>query len=760
MSRTGTEFVDLKTGEWTLHHWLRGACLYGIMPANGLLYAPQHPCSCYIGAKMYGFTALAGANASQRAFQPIPDEQRLNAVGDALKTYPKQQAQEQGEWPTYRCDVARSGLVAGISAPANLRWSVKLPGPMTQPVIADQKVLVADKDNPVLCAFSATTGEPAWRFIPGGRIDSSPAVYKGLVYFGATDGFVYCLDLGTGTLRWKYQAAPALANHMYLERLEATHPVHGNVLVMNDRVYTVAGRSMFTDGGIRFLILDALTGRKIKEHLMDDKVPGTQEQLQMRHEILNMPQALSDLLSSNGKKIFMRYQPFDLEGNRLELLFSGKLYGYESGTYGQHQATTHDPVANKQKGEDAHLFSGTGFLDDSWWHRTYWIYGNYHASGHSGYTQAGAKGAPAGRLITFDKDRIYTWGRLRQYFKWSEEYVFHLHAKDYDYQDQWSVLLPILVRAMVASDERLFVLGPEELMRQDEIKRRITEEEVQKLMVEQEQALNGKSGSILLTVDKKSGKILSGLRLPIAPVLDGMAGAYGNLYIAATDGTLCCVGADGQALPALPAEKVEQLNKPAERPAEAAPGKKAGKKKAAAKGEAKAIQLPSKDADFAKLVQAHAYQTELGYRVAAEPQQAGTAVKKLAAPLTGKATLKCKLQYANDDGPNNGYLAFGDGPDEAQLVKCGLRQKMKTAAIIEGPLATSKGATTPCVTDLGKQYELLVTVDLAAGSVTFRSGETTLTAKLQRPMKSITHVGYCLNETIADFSPIEVSAAQ
>ena len=68
-------------------------------------------------------------------------------------------------------------------------------------------------------------------------------------------------------------------------------------------------------------------------------------------------------------------------------------------------------------------------------------------------------------MITFDKDRIYTWGRLRWYFKWSEEYLYHLHAKDYDYKDQWSVMLPILVRAMVASDDRLFVLGPEELMR-------------------------------------------------------------------------------------------------------------------------------------------------------------------------------------------------------------------------------------------------------------------------------------------------------
>ena len=449
----------------------------------------------------------------------------MTVFRDETAAFPKQNPHEQSEWPTYRGDIARSGLVGGIREPGKLKWSVDFPGTLTQPVIADQKVVVADRDNPVLCAFAADTGESVWRFIPGGRIDSSPTIYKGLVYFGASDGFVYCVNLSDGALRWKYQAAPAVANHMFLERLEATHPVHGNVLVMNDRLYTVAGRSMFTDGGMRFLILDALTGRKDQRTSMGDKVPGTDEPLQMRHEILNMPMALPDLLSSNGKKIFMRYQPFDLEGNRLDLMFDGRRYGYEPNTYGPDVAAIHSKLGGeKQKGEDAHLFSGTGFLDDSWWHRTYWIYGKYHASGHSGYTQAGAQGSPAGRMITFDNEKIYTWGRLKWYFKWSEEYVYHLHAKDYDYVDQWSVMLPILVRAMVASDDHLFLLGPEELMRQDEIKQWITQEEVQQRMAEQEKALNGESGSILLTVDKHSGKILSGYRLPTAPLLDGMAG--------------------------------------------------------------------------------------------------------------------------------------------------------------------------------------------------------------------------------------------
>ncbi len=62
-SRTGIEFVDLKTGESTIDPWVRGACLYGIMPANGLVYAPPHPCACYSEALLKGLVALAPPTA-------------------------------------------------------------------------------------------------------------------------------------------------------------------------------------------------------------------------------------------------------------------------------------------------------------------------------------------------------------------------------------------------------------------------------------------------------------------------------------------------------------------------------------------------------------------------------------------------------------------------------------------------------------------------------------------------------------------------
>ncbi|HID23052.1 MAG TPA: methyltransferase domain-containing protein, partial [Planctomycetaceae bacterium] len=57
--RRGTEFIDLETGEVLWNSWVRGVCRYGILPANGLFYAPPHACGCYITAKLTGFYALA-----------------------------------------------------------------------------------------------------------------------------------------------------------------------------------------------------------------------------------------------------------------------------------------------------------------------------------------------------------------------------------------------------------------------------------------------------------------------------------------------------------------------------------------------------------------------------------------------------------------------------------------------------------------------------------------------------------------------------
>ncbi len=564
MSRTGIEFIDMKNQEWTLHHWVRGACLYGIMPANGMVYAPQHPCACYIGGKLFGFNALAAKDKDNVVLKPSPEESRLTK-GPA---YESTITPTQSDWPTYRGDNRRSGATGeGVAEMLKQNWSVKLPGIATPPVVADDKVLVSLKNKQALYALDADSGETLFRYFPGGRIDSPPTVQGNRVYFGSTDGYVYCLSLADGTLVWKYQAAPSPVNHMFFENIESTHPVHGTVLVRDDRVYTVSGRSMFVDGGMRFLILDAKTGDKIVEHVMDDRVPGADEELQMHHEFLNMPMALPDILSCNEDKIFMRFQEFDLNGYRLALDFPRKLYAKDMADKNKSFESLQD-----QKGKDAHVFSGTGFLDDTWWHRTYWVYGKNYGSGWPGYYLAG-KNTPAGRILSFDKSGIYGWGRMKQYFKWSKQYQYMLFATDYDYQQKWARAVPILVRAMVKAGDRLHILGPEELINQEDAFKTITTPQTQEILAKQEEAMQGKLGALLLNVNASDGTIDSGYKLPTTPVFDGLVSAGGRLYVALFNGGVMCLGTEGESLERIAQSDIANYNansalrtKPARKP--------------------------------------------------------------------------------------------------------------------------------------------------------------------------------------------------
>jgi hypothetical protein len=91
-SRTGIEFVDHKKEDWDINHWVRGGCLYGIMPCNGLIYTPPHNCNCYPEAKLYGLNALAPASASRKAPLNVTDKNRL-VRGPAFAQIPNPKSQ-------------------------------------------------------------------------------------------------------------------------------------------------------------------------------------------------------------------------------------------------------------------------------------------------------------------------------------------------------------------------------------------------------------------------------------------------------------------------------------------------------------------------------------------------------------------------------------------------------------------------------------------------------------------------------------------
>jgi len=416
MARAGTEFIDVRKKTWTPNHWVRGACLYGVMPANGLLYAPQHPCACYLETKLSGFNALAGERRS-KVEGPKSKVPRIEK-GPAFGKIPQSAIRNpQSEWPTYRHDVARSGKT-GTSVPTELKpaWQVELGGKLTSPVIAGGKLFLASVDTHTVHALDATSGKQLWRYTAGGRVDSPPTIHKGMVLFGSADGYVYCLRAADGELAWRFRAAPTDQRVVSFGQVESVWPVHGSVLVHDDVLQCVAGRSMYLDGGLCLWRLDPKTGRVLSRTVLDEKDAHTGKDLQSYVSWLNMPVGLPDVLSTDGKLVYMRSQPFGLDGKRLPLKPFPRGSNADAGA-----------PPPTQMAEHTHLFSPTGFLDDTWWHRTYWMYGSMFVSGWCGYYRAGTA-APAGRILVFDDTQVFGFGRKPKYYRWTTPIEHHLFA--------------------------------------------------------------------------------------------------------------------------------------------------------------------------------------------------------------------------------------------------------------------------------------------------------------------------------------------
>jgi len=607
-SRTGIEFVDLDSEHWTTNHWVRGACLYGIMPSNGLVYAPQHPCACYIESKLNGFNALAPVSTSREVPKEVPDADRLErgpAYGKIDNRQPKIENPE--DWPTYRHDAARSGFTK-TSVPAELKrsWQTDLGGKLSSVVVADGKLFVASIDTHTVYALDESSGKILWSYTTGGRVDSPPTIYQGRVLFGSADGWVYCLAASDGALAWRFRAAPKDLRLTAFEQLESVWPVHGSVLVQDDPstgsgqapsagsgqapstgpgqavLYCVAGRSMFLDGGIRFLRLDPKTGRKLSENILDDRDPETGENLQVYVKGLNMPVALTDVLSSDGRYVYMRSQRFDLQGTRQQIA----------------------PVnATEQTGEGVHLFCTIGFLDDSWFHRSYWMFGKSVASGWGGWPRAGCY-VPSGRIMVYDPSTgsgqaqsVYGFGRKPEYLCQSSVLEYQLYAADKQIKAEsiqrvvaaerqmnasskkrnssvadrgvrksfplsarsaasfnWLDEEPSLhVRAMVLArrpdlrrqtqgqvNKTLFIAGPLDVVDEEEAFKLPNDPVIQAKLTEQNAAIGGRKGGLLLVVSASDGKKLAEYKLESIPVWDGMAAANNRLYLATKNGKIIC----------------------------------------------------------------------------------------------------------------------------------------------------------------------------------------------------------------------------
>ena len=508
-SRRGVEFIDLDSGENLLHHWIRGACLYGILPCNGLLYAPPDPCMCYATAKVNGFVALA----SKRSATSEKNGDRLERGAAFGKTQGSGDLQLSDAWPTFRHDPARSGsTTAELPAEIEESWRAKIGGALSPVVAADGKVFVASADSHSVHALEEDSGKEIWQYTTGGPIDSPPTFYNGMVLVGSGDGRVYCLRARDGELVWRFQAAPVDLRVVAFGALESPWPVHGSVLVRDGVAYVTAGRSSFLDGGIRVIALEPANGEVLGEGTIFTPDSETGKGVFSSNLRYDMPPehsgALSDVLVSEGPWVYMRHTKIDPKDVSRDL--ESEMGEEEIAAFYKQKE------GGKVLDYGPQLVSTAGLLDDSWFGQTFWSYAN---ASHS-------------RILVFDEKLTYgvkafqggASRHSRSKFTVGTD-NYSLFAKDKQSgKGGWSAQTPIRVSALIAAGDSLFAAGtPDETPSGDPWA-----------------AYEGRRGGLLWVVSKSDGRRLAEYKLDAPPVWNGMAAAQGRLFLATTDGQVLC----------------------------------------------------------------------------------------------------------------------------------------------------------------------------------------------------------------------------
>jgi hypothetical protein len=307
------------------------------------------------------------------------------------------------------------------------------------------------------------------------------------------------LDAADGRLAWRFQAAPADARLTAFGQLESPWPVHGSVLVMDDRVYCVAGRSMHLNGGLHAYVLDAVTGEILQQTQWSANAEVKGE---LRGSIL------PDILVSDGKTIQMRTMQFSPD-DIAELRTAG--------------------AGNQLTANDG------GLLDDTWFNSAFWIYLRNQAQmlvidddtvyGIQAYNKFVTKSYPQDIFTPGNGYRLFAANQKPQPTNAAAKQNKR-RGKQASPPLKWEQRIDLRAQAMAITNRHLCVAGTPDLV----------DEQTPWA------ALDGGQGGVLRMFTKQDGEQTTEFELEAPPVYDGIAAAQGHLYLSLRAGEVVCFG--------------------------------------------------------------------------------------------------------------------------------------------------------------------------------------------------------------------------
>ncbi|MHC4557721.1 MAG: outer membrane protein assembly factor BamB family protein [Planctomycetota bacterium] len=495
----GPDCMDLMSGAEYPAPFMRATCSMGHLLCNGLIYCGPYACQCHLPVGLHNF------NAYYTNEESLPTKGQIVKVERSVRlekgpAYGKSSESTDTPWPTYRQDARRYGGTTAKVPSKGLKplWKTKFKTRISAPVIAEDKIFIAEVDVHVLYALNAASGNILWKYIAGGRIDSPPTYYKGLLFFGSRDGWVQCVRASDGVLAWRFSDLPDKMMCAF-DQIESAWPVHGSVLIKNNTAYFCVGRSSYFDGGLFIYGLDPSTGKILYQRQFygpyaQDGFPAFVKEGN-RSETEVILGTTADVMTSEGDTLYIRQKAFNLDLT--------------------------DAVAEK------HLLASSGMLESKRHHREYKLV--QEDFNHRKMWTTIKKEYPTGDIIVSDGTDYYSVFGIPvnrgESFNPRNGYALMAKRRSGDnWSSKWQTWIPITGKAMVLAGDIVFVAGAPLVFDPLDLGG----------------AYTGRKGGILWAASAANGSKLAEYKLEVLPAWDGMAAAYGCLFIANQDGSIEC----------------------------------------------------------------------------------------------------------------------------------------------------------------------------------------------------------------------------